>query len=137
MVHALQLTQKLLRPGGWLVNVHELPVPHLIEVTAPDAVHKVGWILDKDDFDTTRSSLRAVTQVVADGLFVLEDERNFIYNIYADDLTELQAFLAEWWSSAVVAERTIDRIDSLVRDAALPTRITLCLQARMSKLKAV
>lgn len=136
MVHALQLTHKLLRPGGLLINVHDLPVPHLIELAASDVVHKAGWILDKDDFDTTRASLNALTQVVADGFFVLEDERNFIYKIYADNLEELQAFLAEWWESALLPDRTVQRLESLAADSTEPTRIVISLQARMTKLRA-
>lgn len=137
MVHALQLAHKLLRPGGLLINVHDLPVPHLIELAATDAVHKAGWISDKDDYDATRASLNTIVQVAADGLFVLEDERNFIYTIYADNLDELRAFLAEWWESALLPERTVQRLDAFAAETSDPTRIAIRLQARMTKLRAV
>ncbi len=136
MVHALQLTHKLLRPGGLLINVHDLPVPHLIELTASDAVHKVGWISDREGYAEPIASLAAVTGVVADGLFVLEDERNFIYTIYADNLEELQTFLAEWWKSALLPERTIQQLESFALETTEPTRIAIRLQARMTKLRA-
>lgn len=137
MVHALQLTHSLLRPGGLLINVHDLPVPHLIELTVSDSIHKAGWISDKDDYDTARASLNAIVQVAADGLFILEDERNFIYTIYADNLEELRAFLAEWWESALLPKRTVQRLEAFAAETSDPTRIAIRLQARMTKLRAV
>jgi len=44
MVHALKLTHSLIKPGGWLINVHDCPIPHLIEVHPPEAAYKVGWL---------------------------------------------------------------------------------------------
>lgn len=137
MVHALQQTHNLIRSGGWLVNVHDLPVPHLIELQSNDTAHKVGWILDKGGFESTRASLDALAQVVSDGLFFLEDERSFFYKIYAGDLAELQAWLAIWWESALLPERTAARLEDLALAAGEPYRILLSLQARMSKLRAV
>lgn len=137
MVHALQLTHDLIRPGGCLVNVHDLPVPHVIEIRSSEPTQKVGWITDKEDYDTTRASLNAVVQVVADGLFILEDERNFYYNIYADNWEELQAFLTAWWESALIPERTIQHLIEQSQAAGETSRIVLALQARMTKLRAV
>lgn len=135
MVHALQQAHQLLRPNGWLINVHDLPVPHLIELDDTETVHKVGWVLDKENFENTRAALNALTQVVADGLFDLADERNFIYNLYADSLKELQEYLAEWWESALLPDRTIQRLEALMQNSGESARITIALQARMSKLR--
>ena len=135
MVHALGQAHRLLQPDGLLVNVHDLPVPHLIEVHSSETVHKVGWLLDEDDFESTRLSLNALAQVVADRHFILEDERNFGYNIYVDGLDELQEWLAEWWSSAILSDPIIHRLAELTRDPAQSTTIVLALQARMSKLR--
>jgi hypothetical protein len=136
MVHALRQTHRLLQPDGLLVNVHDLPAPHVIEVHSSETVHKVGWLMDEDDFESTRLSLNALAQVVADHYFILEDERHFGYNIYVDDLDELQEWLAEWWSSAILPGPIIQRLAELTRDPAQSTRIVLALQARMSKLRA-
>jgi hypothetical protein len=136
MVHALGQTHRLLQPDGLLVNVHDLPVPHLIEVHSSETAHKVGWLMDEDDFESERSSFNALAQVVADGYFILEDERNFGYNIYVDDLDELQEWLAEWWSSAILPDKIIRRLAELTRDPAQSATIVLALQARMLKLRA-
>lgn len=136
MVHALQLTHRMLHPSGWLINVHDLPVPHMIEVRSPAMVSKVGWLLDREDFESTQSALGALAQVVADRSFLLEDEQDFAYHIYADDLAELQDWLEEWWASAVLTDRIIQRLGELTRELGLSTRIALLLRARMTKLRA-
>lgn len=137
MVHALKLTHGILKPGGRLINVHDLPVPHLIEVHTPEAAYKVGWLLNKGDMEDTRSALYALSQVVVDGYFILEDERSFIYKIYADGVAELQDWLADKWSSAILPVPIIRRLEELNRETGQSARIVLPLQARITLLKAV
>jgi hypothetical protein len=135
MVHALRQTHRLLRPNGLLISVHDLPTPQVIEIHARGTLNKVGWLLDRDDFENTRSSLNALAQVVADRDFILEDEQDFPYNIYADDLPELQRWLSEWWASAILTDKTALRLEELTQDASQPTSIVLALRARMTKLR--
>ncbi len=136
MVHALQQTHRILHPNGLLINVHDLPTPHVIEVHSSETVNKVGWLMDREDFENERSAFNALAQVVADRYFILEDERDFGYNIYVDDLNELQEWLAEWWATAILPDRIIQRIEELIRYAGQSARIVLALQARMTKLRA-
>ena len=136
MVHALQQTHRILHRNGVLINVFDLPTPHVIEVHSTDSVEKVGWLLDKDDFDSERSALNALAQVVADRYFILENEQDFIFNIYADDLNELQEWLAIWWESAILKDRILQRLEVLIRDIGQSARIVLVLRARMIKLRA-
>lgn len=136
MVHALLQAHSLLHPSGVLVSVHDLSTPHKIEVHAPGAIYKVGWLLDKEEFANEHSSFNALARVVSDGDFVLEDERDFRYNIYVDDLPEFQEWLSTWWSSAIISVKIIHRIENVIRDGGQPVRIVLALQARMTKLRA-
>jgi hypothetical protein len=130
-------THRLLHPNGLLINVHDLPTPHVIEVHSPETVHKVGWLLDKEDFDSTRSALNALAQVVADRYFILEDERDFGYNIYVDDLNELREWLAEWWASAILADRIIQRLEELIRDLGQSARICAGQQHRAQMIMSI
>ena len=136
MVHALQQVHKLLHPNGLLINVNDLPTPNVIEVQSPETTYKVGWLQDREDFRDTLAAFNALAQVVADGFFMLEDERDLDYNIYVDDVPELQEWLAEWWSSAILPDRIIQRLEELIRDASPPARIVLRLRPRMTKLRA-
>jgi hypothetical protein len=136
MVHALGQARRLLHLNGELINVNDLPVPHRIEVHTPETVYKVGWLQDRENFADTLSAFNALAQVVADGDFRLEDERDFDFNIYVDDLPELQTWLAEWWSTAILPDNVIQRIEELYREASQPARIVLGLRVRMIKLRA-
>jgi hypothetical protein len=126
----------MLQPDGVLINVHDLPAPEMIAVHSPESTHRAGWILDRDDFDNEREAFYALAQVVADGYFNLEDERNFEYRVYVDELNELQEWLSETWTSALLTDKTIRRLEALIRDSDQPTRIVLAIQARMTKLRA-
>lgn len=136
MVHALQQARALLGRDGLLINVHDLPAPHVIEVQTPQSVTKVGWLVDNEDFERMNASLSALAQVVADGRYTLDDEVDFSFKIYADTPAEMREWLAEWWSSAVVSAAVYARLDELARDAGPAARVVLCLRARMTKLRA-
>jgi hypothetical protein len=136
MVHALQQTYRLLLPDGLLINVHNLPAPHMIEVRTPEAVDKVGWLVDREDYANERAALNALAQVVADGDFILEAQQDFSYSIYADGLNELHEWLAEWWTSAILPDKIDRRLEELLRDAGQSSRIVLILQTRMTKLRS-
>lgn len=136
MVHALKETHRILRPNGLLINVHDIPVPQAIAVQTPETIHRLGWILYRDDLRIERSSLYALAGVVAEGSFMLEDERDFPYNIYVDGLMELQEWLAEWWESAVLDDSIVQQLAALTGDAYPSARILIALRARMTKLRA-
>ncbi len=136
MVHALKHVHRILRHDGMLVNVHDLPIPHLIEVHSVGPAFKVGWLMDRADFENERSAFNALAQVVADGYYILEDERDFIFNVHVDDLNKVQEGLAVRWESAVLTDRTIQRVEELFRKAGQLAKVVLLMPARMTKLRA-
>ena len=136
MVHALKKTHSLLQPGGLLINVHDMSVPHVIEVHSAQTVTKAGWLLDSEDFDNERLAFNALAQVVLDNDFVLEDEREFNYNIHIDDVEELQEWLAEWWETALLPEGTVQRLNDILRQVHQKAHIVLRAPTRMTKLRA-
>jgi len=137
MVHALLHTHKVLRPNGWLINVHDLPAPHGIEFRGGNVIQKVGWLMDKDDFENERKAFYALAQVVEDHFFELEEEQEFDYNIYIDGLEEFREWLADWWTSAILPEGVKQRLEVLIQNADQPIKIVLKSPARMTKLSAI
>ncbi len=136
MVHALTLAHSLLAPGGLLLNVHDLPIPHVIEVHAGGKEIKAGWLMDSSDFNDEREALNALSEVVEMGQYVLEDEREFDFKVHADNLAELQDMLAEGWQSAVLPKATIKRVNWILGEASGGTAVVLVVPTRMTRLRA-
>jgi hypothetical protein len=136
MVHALLQVRRILRPGGWLINIHDLPAPHVIEVHLSDTIRKVGWLMARDDFEAERSAFNALAQVVSEGHFDLDDEREFSFRLHVDGLDELQGWLSTTWESALLTEGTTQRIEKLISTSGQPAEIVIVEPARMTKLRA-
>ncbi len=137
MVHALKLVHRLLQWEGLLINFHDIPAPHVLEVHSTQTIIKAGWLLDSKDFDSERFGFNALAQVVSEGYFMLVDEREFSANMYMDDVQELQDWLAEWWEAAILSESTIQRIEEIFQQVGQPANVVLKVPARMTKLRAI
>ena len=135
MVHALRQAHNLLNPNGLLINVQDLPIPHVIEVHSADAVIKAGWMLESDDFRDERAALNALSHVVSEGYFQLEDERDFGFNQHFDNVRELQQWFAEGWESAVLPDKTIQRLEEIIGQAGQLAKVVLKTPTRMTRLK--
>lgn len=136
MVHALQHAHNLLEHEGLLINVHDLPIPHAIEVHSAGTVSKAGWLMDQADFEDERAALNALEHVVSHGFFLLEDEQDFTFNIHVDDVLEFQQTLAEEWKSAVLSDKTVQRLEDTFLQAGEEAKIVLKVPTRMTRLKA-
>jgi hypothetical protein len=118
-------------------RILSIPTPHAIEVHSATTVIKASWLMDSLGFDNERFAFNALAQAVAEGYFILVDERDFIVNIYADTLQELQEWLAEWWETAILPEHTIQRVEDILRQVGQSAKIVLRVPTRMTKLRAI
>jgi SAM-dependent methyltransferase len=94
MVHALQETRRLLKPGGVLVNILPVPEGYFIEV------HHDGRILFSERKRETCSEdvLRAevaIRQVLDRGLFVIDQKDEFEFLTYGSSVPEVRAYWEE------------------------------------------
>jgi hypothetical protein len=137
MVHALEKTKNLLQPGGWVINMHNLPIPHVIEVHADSDKIMAGWLTDSTDFMNERYALDALTHVVLHGHYMLEDERDFISYLHADDVYELKEYLDEWWEAVIFTETTIQRIENITNRLDRSGHVALRVPTRMTKLRSI
>ena len=135
MVHALQLAHSLLQPDGLLINMHDLPILHGIEVHSAGTAIKAGWLLDSVDYEGERSAWNALARVVSEGCFLLEDEQDFNFNVHVDSVQELREWLAEGWETAVLPDKTIQRVEDILRQVGQEGEIVLKVPARMTKLR--
>jgi hypothetical protein len=104
--------------------------------SAGDSV-KAGWLLDNEEYAPERSAFDALARVVTDGDFQLEDERDFDFNVHVDQLQEFRDWLEEGWESAVLPDRTLQRLEELLRQGGQRATIVLRVPARMTLLRAI
>ena len=50
MVHALEKIHRLLKPGGWLIDIHPTSEPASIEVRVGERTLPAGWLRETDDY---------------------------------------------------------------------------------------
>jgi hypothetical protein len=94
MVHALSETQRLLRPGGILLDIQPLPQAMLYEVRRGEAVlhsrPEPGFCPDN-----SHHARKAVNDVIRRGLFAPRSGRRFDFIVSASSVAELRAYLDE------------------------------------------
>ena len=137
MVHALKHAHSMIHPEGLLINVHDIPIPHVIKVHSAATDIMAGWIMDSADFMNERLAFNALARVVSEGYFLLEDEQDFVFKVHADDVHELQEWLAEWWEKAILPDKTIQRVEDILRQIGQTANVVLEVPARMTRLRAV
>src|SRR5437588_6096578 len=106
MVDALRRARRMLRSGGFVLDVHPtVEAPHL-------EVSSGVWTGDLHAADATRrhaAADAAVAAVVDLKLFTIEGEEEFSFRRYADSLPELKEYIAQKWSDARLDDETVDR----------------------------
>lgn len=135
MVHALRKTRSLLRPAGFVLEVHDVPRPPRIEVHTPLAEYFAGYLLSYIDFGDLRLAEEALDQVVEDGQFSILGEHFFNYPIRADSFADLEDLLSESWDDSYLTEGTAKRIKDLIKSVEGETKIVLVLTARLTILR--
>lgn len=117
MVHALQETRRLLKPGGVLVNILPVPEGNFIEV------HHDGRVLFSERKPETCSEniLRAEAAIkgtLERGLFVIDQKGEFEFLTYGSSVSELRAYREEQNAYEVETKAK----DALIREEFLYTQ---------------
>ena len=109
MVHALEQVHNLLKPGGYLIDIH--PNGEMVEFYASidGGEQFIGYMHESDNYIEYRQADEAIQAVLEQGLFQLESTGEFDFRDYADSFDELKTFLDENWSDAVITEDVLVR----------------------------
>jgi hypothetical protein len=113
MVHALEKIHHLLKPDGFLIDIHPSGEPPPVEVRIGERNHLAGWLKEKDEYIEYIQADEALQSVVDRGLFVLEKQGTFTFNTYAASLEDLRTHLDEVWEDAILDEQVAGRIEDL------------------------
>ncbi|MFQ5930769.1 MAG: hypothetical protein ACE5MM_00020 [Nitrospiraceae bacterium] len=94
MVHALEEIHRLLRPDGYLIDIHPFVEGSFIEVLGEDEVLFAEPRRLTDDEDVVQAEA-ALTQVLKRRLFAVEDSDEFDFFTHASSVPELREFREE------------------------------------------
>jgi len=116
MVHALEQIHSLLKPVGYLIDIH--PNGELVEFIYPYEGRErlFGHLQETDDYIEYRQADEALNEVVSKGLFQVEKSEEFTFNTHSNTFDNLKTFLNENWSDAIICDEVIANVKKLEAD---------------------
>ena len=130
MVHALRRVRQLVRSVGWVIDVHPTAEPAWVEVGAV----RVGSVEAGDAPVRHAAADAALTRVLRDGLFSVENSGVFSFFTYADSVEELADHIRQTWRSARIGEPIVERARAAMR-ASPGTRPRVREHVRWARLR--
>jgi SAM-dependent methyltransferase len=115
MVHALEKIYQLLKPDGYLIDIHPTPEPAAIDVRLGDKVTPAGWLDEVTDYTEYEWADEALKRVTDAGLFALEHDGTFEFVWHAESVADLLAYLAEDWTDARIDPVTAMRVEEMLQ----------------------
>jgi len=136
MVHALEQIHDLLKPSGYLIDIH--PNGELVEFILPLAgqEHFIGYMQETDDYIEYRQADEALQTAIKKGLFQVVKTGEFEFRTHADSFDELKVFLDENWSDAVITDEVIANARRLEKDCC-KRKVFLREQTRIRLLRVL
>jgi hypothetical protein len=132
MVHALEEIHRLLKPAGYLIEIHPILATPLVKVYQGEAAVFVGLYPGYDYEEDLWQAENALKQIVQRGLFVIERSSEFDFLTYGVSITELHDF---WGEPAAARESEVyDQIEEFLRATGEGAKIALHEKARISLL---
>jgi len=116
-VNAVERMWAALRPGGLLLDIRPATEHPRVEIQRGERVVTIGRIDDSYRIGTLLVADTAVQMVVDAGQFAWERDERFTFVYHLESVDAWLAYMAEHWSSAVIAPDMIVRARE-----ALPSR---------------
>lgn len=135
MVHALELARQLLLPNGRLLDLHPTGNPPPIEVRVGTEMSRAGFLRETDDFVEYGLADAAAAQVIREGLFIVEKSDQYSFAIHAESLSELQTYLAEEWTDAVIDDDIVRRVEVLLARSERDREVILRDRIHIARLR--
>jgi len=133
MVHALEITHGLLKPGGLLIDIHPSGEPPPVEVHAGSKVLLAGHVQETDGFMEYFQADDALAEVTAHGLFELERETLFPFTIHAPTIRALTDYLENEWSDAILSTPVSKQLAELMAEPGEDKKIIIREIVRISR----
>jgi hypothetical protein len=145
MVHALEEIRHLLKPDGFLIDIHPVRAAPLIKVHQGKALLFVESDPGYDYDEGLKNADEALEEVVQRGLFLVEGKSEFEAVTYASTVAEMRDYWAQYGAfddepkdEAVVARQNeiYARADELMRSNE-GAEISYHERARIARLKPI
>lgn len=117
MVHALRKIHTLLSAEGVLVNIQPVGEPRLIEIWDGADRIPAGRVQHRQNFSNHKAAQRAVQDVLSQNLYRLAWAFTFPFEYHAPTYAQLERWLREEVSNAVIPEATAARARELWQQA--------------------
>lgn len=135
MVHALRKAARNLKPGGIILEVHDLIDPPRIEIHSSEGEEFAGQLLSDNDFENQRHADQAIGEVIEEGSLYSGRAVVFENYIRADTIDSLNDWLDEEWESAYIPEGTRRKVVDLVAQSGGESEVVLRMVSRLMELK--
>jgi len=133
MVHALEEAERVLIPGGQLIDLRPVSVDSRLEIIDGEAVRPAGMVDFSGGLPEDQAADQAVAQRLRRGGLIPEGDRQFEHAYYWQDLASMKAYAEERWSdSASVPGRVYRRAEDLIRKSLGPVRIRVRLLVHLA-----
>ena len=90
MVHALEEVDRMLRPDGYMIEIHPIPGPPVVKVFDGDTLLFAGPYPGYDYEEDLRQAENVIQRITQRGLFVISGSKEFDFMVYGSSITELQ-----------------------------------------------
>lgn len=108
MVHALREIQRLLAPGGILIDLRPLADNWPVEVASNREVRTTGRVDDMPvGIADDQAANNSIAQAAAEKLFIREQEEFFPFFYYWDSPKEMQAYIDDDWADFVSIDEAV------------------------------
>ncbi len=126
MVHALNESWRVLKQGGWLIDIRPYSHSSPVEVIIDGAVLIAGPIDSSAGVPDDEASDRAIKEVVKNGAYSKSEARSFKFDYYWDTLEHMKDYIEERWSdSAYLPKMTLDQAARLESESMGPIKIRI------------
>ena len=112
MVDALRRARQMVKPNGWLVDLHPSAVRAAVEVGG----HTIGHVDAADAPLRHAAAGVALAAIVDEGRFAIDHTATFTFYTYGDTIEELRDYVEKNWRRARIDDRTVDRAGQALRE---------------------
>jgi len=132
MVDALRRAHRMVKPNGWVVDLHPSAARAPVEV----AGNKTGHVEAGDAPLRHAAAGVALAAVVNEGLFAVDHALEFTFYTYGDTIDELRDYVVENWREGRIDDETVGRTREVLHDAS-GTRPRIRDLVHVTKLRSI